>query len=101
MMMDPMAFSQFGGWGPAVGPPMQPPIHKQMMTFSKCTLYPPNINLPPPTTRERPPGCRTIFVGGLPETCAEEHLTEVFSTCGEICSIRISNKNFAHIRFVS
>ena len=54
---------------------------------------------PPPTTRERPPGCRTIFVGGLPENITEEILREMFENCGAICSIRISKKNFAHIRF--
>ena len=55
--------------------------------------------MPPPTTRERPPGCRTIFVGGLPENTTEELLTEIFENCGRICSIRMSKKNFAHIRF--
>lgn len=54
----------------------------------------------PASTRERPPGCRTIFVGGLPETSTEDILQEVFESCGEICSIRMSKKNFAHIRFV-
>lgn len=54
----------------------------------------------PPSTRERPPGCRTIFVGGLPEVTTEDTLREVFQSCGEMCSIRISKKNFAHVRFV-
>ena len=53
----------------------------------------------PPSTRERPPGCRTIFVGGLPENIKEEILREIFESCGNICSIRVSKKNFAHIRF--
>ena len=57
------------------------------------------VDAPPPTTRERPPGCRTIFVGGLPENIAEDILREMFENCGAICSIRISKKNFAHIRF--
>ena len=57
------------------------------------------VDAPPPTTRERPPGCRTIFVGGLPENIKEEILREMFENCGAICSIRISKKNFAHIRF--
>jgi RNA recognition motif-containing protein len=55
---------------------------------------------PPPTTRERPPGCRTIFVGGLPETCTEEILQEVFGEFGPTTSVRKSKKkNFAHVRF--
>jgi len=55
---------------------------------------------PPPSTRERPPGCRTIFVGGLPETCTEEILQEVFVEFGNTTSVRKSKKkNFAHVRF--
>lgn len=37
---------------------------KEIIHCKSCTLFPPNPNAPPPTTRERPPGCRTIFVGG-------------------------------------
>lgn len=55
----------------------------------------------PPTTRERPPGCKTVFIGGLPENITEEMLQEMFKTCGTICSLRLSKKNFAHIRFTT
>lgn len=37
---------------------------KEIIHCKSCVLFPPNPNAPPPTTRERPPGCRTIFVGG-------------------------------------
>lgn len=37
---------------------------KDIIHCKNCTLFPPNPNAPPPTTRERPPGCRTVFVGG-------------------------------------
>lgn len=37
---------------------------KEVIHCKNCTLFPPNPNAPPPTTRERPPGCRTVFVGG-------------------------------------
>lgn len=57
------------------------------------------VDAPPPSTRDRPEGCRTIFVGGLPETMTEEILSEIFEHFGGICSIRLSKKNFAHIRF--
>lgn len=56
-------------------------------------------DLPPPSTRERPPGCKTVFVGGLPENATEEIIKEVFDQCGEIVAIRKSKKNFCHIRF--
>lgn len=60
-------------------------------------MYP--VDLPPPSTRERPPGCKTVFVGGLPENASEEIIREVFDQCGEIVAIRKSKKNFCHIRF--
>lgn len=41
---------------------------KEIVHCKSCTLFPPNPNAPPPTTRERPPGCRTIFVGGNSDT---------------------------------
>ena len=56
-------------------------------------------DLPPPSTRERPPGCKTVFVGGLPENASEEMIREVFDQCGEIVAIRKSKKNFCHIRY--
>lgn len=58
-----------------------------------------SIDLPPPSTRERPPGCKTVFVGGLPENATEEIIQEVFEQCGDITAIRKSKKNFCHIRF--
>lgn len=56
-------------------------------------------DLPPPATRERPPGCKTVFVGGLPENGTEQIIMEVFEQCGEVIAIRKSKKNFCHIRF--
>ncbi|XP_036799054.1 ecto-NOX disulfide-thiol exchanger 2-like isoform X1 [Oncorhynchus mykiss] len=50
--------------------------------------------------RERPPGCKTVFVGGLPENANEALIVEVFGQLGEIIAIRKSKKNFCHIRFV-
>ncbi|XP_043203088.1 ecto-NOX disulfide-thiol exchanger 2-like [Amphibalanus amphitrite] len=72
---------------------------KEVITCSECVLYPPNPNARPPMTRERPPGCRTAFIGGLPENITEDILRDVFRRCGEISSLRMSQKNFAHIRF--
>ncbi|KAK7580055.1 hypothetical protein V9T40_000684 [Parthenolecanium corni] len=72
---------------------------KNVIHSKSCTLLPPNANAPPPTTRERPVGCKTVFVGGLPENIKEEVIREVFGFCGEITNIRLSNKKFCHIRF--
>ncbi|KAJ8351689.1 hypothetical protein SKAU_G00231650 [Synaphobranchus kaupii] len=67
---------------------------RETQDFRTCT-----IDLPPPSTRERPPGCKTVFVGGLPENASEEIIREVFDQCGDIIAIRKSKKNFCHIRF--
>uniref|UniRef100_A0A3Q3JL86 RRM domain-containing protein n=1 Tax=Monopterus albus TaxID=43700 RepID=A0A3Q3JL86_MONAL len=82
-------------------PPIPPdmPVIKEIIHCKSCTLFPQNPNLPPPSTRERPPGCKTVFVGGLPESATEEIIREVFNQCGEINAIRKSKKNFCHIRF--
>ncbi|XP_036017782.1 ecto-NOX disulfide-thiol exchanger 2 isoform X15 [Mus musculus] len=84
-----------------VPPPIPPdmPVAKEIIHCKSCTLFPPNPNLPPPATRERPPGCKTVFVGGLPENGTEQIIVEVFEQCGEIIAIRKSKKNFCHIRF--
>lgn len=75
------------------------PMMKEIIHCKSCTLFPPNPNLPPPATRERPPGCKTVFVGGLPENATEQLIVEVFEQCGSIIAIRKSKKNFCHIRF--
>ncbi|MFT7810213.1 ecto-NOX disulfide-thiol exchanger 2-like [Arapaima gigas] len=82
---------------PAISQDM--PVVKEIIHCKSCTLFPPNPNLPPPATRERPPGCKTVFVGGLPENATEQLIVEVFEQCGEIAAIRKSKKNFCHIRF--
>ncbi|XP_041128312.1 ecto-NOX disulfide-thiol exchanger 1-like isoform X3 [Polyodon spathula] len=79
--------------------PLELTIIKEIIHCKSCTLFPQNPNLPPPSTRERPPGCKTVFVGGLPENATEEIIREVFDQCGEITAIRKSKKNFCHIRF--
>ncbi|XP_055070863.2 ecto-NOX disulfide-thiol exchanger 1 isoform X1 [Misgurnus anguillicaudatus] len=79
--------------------PTELPVMKEIIHCKSCTLFPQNPNLPPPSTRERPPGCKTVFVGGLPENATEEIIKEVFDQCGEIIAIRKSKKNFCHIRF--
>ncbi|KAM6952495.1 ecto-NOX disulfide-thiol exchanger 2 isoform 5-T5 [Lycodopsis pacificus] len=75
------------------------PVIKEIIHCKSCTLFPPNPNLPPPAMRERPPGCKTVFVGGLPENATEQLIVEIFGQCGEITAIRKSKKNFCHIRF--
>ncbi|XP_029297168.1 ecto-NOX disulfide-thiol exchanger 2-like isoform X2 [Cottoperca gobio] len=78
------------------------PVVKEIIHCQSCTLFPSNpslTDLPPPASRERPPGCKTIFVGGLPENATEQLIVEVFGQLGDIAAIRKSKKNFCHIRF--
>ncbi|XP_060105947.1 ecto-NOX disulfide-thiol exchanger 2 isoform X3 [Heteronotia binoei] len=84
-----------------VPPPIPPdmPVAKEIIHCKSCTLFPPNPNLPPPATRERPPGCKTVFVGGLPENAMDDTIVEIFEQCGEIAALRKSKKHFCHIRF--
>ncbi|KAL4132460.1 hypothetical protein QTP88_009604 [Uroleucon formosanum] len=72
---------------------------KRIIQLELCTLYPPPSNAPTPTSRERPPGCRTIFVGGLPDSITEDIMKSIFTNYGEILTIRLSNRKFCHIRF--
>ncbi|XP_008400499.1 ecto-NOX disulfide-thiol exchanger 1 isoform X2 [Poecilia reticulata] len=90
-----------GGISLVPPPPIPPdvPVIKEIIHCKSCTLFPQNPNLPPPSTRERPPGCKTVFVGGLPENATEDIIREVFDQCGDIIAIRKSKKNFCHIRF--
>ncbi|XP_050079737.1 ecto-NOX disulfide-thiol exchanger 2 [Anopheles maculipalpis] len=73
---------------------------KEIIYCKNCTLFPPNPSAPAPKTIERPPGCRTVFVGGLPTGMTEEVMREIFERCGEITTLRLSKKNFCHIRYV-
>ncbi|XP_077987331.1 ecto-NOX disulfide-thiol exchanger 2-like [Glandiceps talaboti] len=99
---DPNVMNQWqmtGGFG-MVPPPPPPDMQQKDVIHSKsCTLFPPVPGMPPRTTRERPPGCRTVFIGGLPQNATEDIVTEIFERCGGITSIRMSKKNFCHIRF--
>ena len=72
---------------------------KEVIKTKNATLFPPNPNAPAPTIRERPAGCRTVFVGGLPENICEDIIREIFEACGEISTLRMSKKNFCHIRY--
>lgn len=90
-------YCQYGGV-PAQENMFFPPV-KEVVQLTKSVLYPPNPNAPRPTTRERPLGCKTVFVGGLPEKITEEIMREIFERCGTVETIRMSKKNFCHIRF--
>jgi len=86
-------------WAGAAATMQLPAPLKQPIWYTRSTLYPPPPNAPAPTTRERPLGCRTIFIGGLPELATQEVVEEIFGKCGEIQTLRMSKKSFCHIRY--
>ncbi|XP_054711105.1 ecto-NOX disulfide-thiol exchanger 2-like [Uloborus diversus] len=86
-------YSQFGQESGVVLPP------KEIVILSKSVLYPPKLGAPQPIVRIKPPGCKTIFVGGLPNLVTVDILKEAFERFGEITTIRMSEKNFCHIKF--
>ncbi|GFT87572.1 ecto-NOX disulfide-thiol exchanger 1 [Nephila pilipes] len=51
------------------------------------------------TRREKPDGCRTVYVGNLPEKITQGIITEAFEKCGSISAIRMNQGHFCHIRF--
>lgn len=54
----------------------------------------------PPPVGERPLGCKTIFVGGQPQSMTVEMMLELFTKHGgEIINIRQGKRNFCHVRF--
>lgn len=44
--------------------------------------------------------CNRTALAGLPENITEAIIQEIFERCGEITTLRLSKKNFCHIRFV-
>merc|ERR1740119_54954 len=76
----PNPAAAWGGW--AMAPDGQ--MVRQPIVYSKCVLFPPNPNAPTPTLREKPVGCRTIFIGGIPEKTTEEVVRDIFEKCGPI-----------------
>lgn len=55
---------------------------KEILHFNGFILVPPPPHVPPRSTRDKPPGCKTVFVGGLPETVTEEMIGDLMQTCG-------------------
>lgn len=97
MMMDPSMMGMYTGM--AAGGDVSAMQEKKEITLKNCKLIPPEDGMPHPPRRARPPGCRTIFVGGLPDKIRESVVREIFENYGRIHTLRLSKKNFCHIRF--
>lgn len=106
MMMDTTMMGMANMGGNVASMPMynmtgeiMPIQEKEEIVLKCCKLTPAPPGTPDPPKREKPPGCRTIFVGGLPEKIRESTVREIFEKYGRIQTLRLSKKNFCHIRF--
>lgn len=86
--------------------PMQIPTNA--LVRPHCYLEPPPAAMHKLPQRQKPEGCRTAFIGGLPEAVDEVIINEIFFVCGPIESIKINKakrgeqgKKYCHIRFIS
>ncbi|KAJ8713419.1 hypothetical protein PYW07_013789 [Mythimna separata] len=95
MMMDPAMMGMY----PSMTGEITNVQPKKEIVFKHAKLIPPDSGTPQPPRRSKPPGCRTIFVGGLPDKIRESIVREIFETYGRIHTLRLSKKNFCHIRF--
>ncbi|XP_053606436.1 ecto-NOX disulfide-thiol exchanger 2-like [Plodia interpunctella] len=95
MMMDPSMMGMY----PNMTADMTTVQEKKEIILKHCKLTPPAPGSAPPPRRARPPGCRTIFVGGLPEKIRESTVRDIFEPYGRIHTLRLSKKDFCHIRF--
>ncbi|CAG9793810.1 unnamed protein product [Diatraea saccharalis] len=95
MVMDPSMMQMYSG----ISNDMTSAQEKKEILLKHCKLIPPAMGTPQPPRRARPPGCRTIFVGGLPEKIRESTVRDIFEPYGRIHTLRLSKKDFCHIRF--
>lgn len=56
-----------------------------------CYLVPPLDDTYVLALSEKQPGCRTVFIGGLPSMADEDIIREIFSVCGAIEKITINS----------
>ncbi|CAG5054077.1 unnamed protein product [Parnassius apollo] len=84
-------------------------MNQQMMSFmpnqqiylSCGVLLPPLPGSSTPARRERPKGCRTIVVGGLPYGVTSEIVVEIFQRFGDIIEVKSPRYGIHHVRFSS
>ncbi|XP_041986220.1 ecto-NOX disulfide-thiol exchanger 2-like [Aricia agestis] len=93
VMMDPSMMAMYPNM------PAELPQEKKEINLKYSKLLPPLPNAHQPPKRPKPPGCRTIFVSGLPDKIREKVLAEIFERYGRVQVLRLSKKNFCHIRF--
>ncbi|XP_047027474.1 ecto-NOX disulfide-thiol exchanger 2-like isoform X1 [Helicoverpa zea] len=71
----------------------------QSLYFSNGVVLPmlPGTTVPP--RRDPLPGCRTIFIGGLPPGIAKETVREIFEKFGPVDDVKLHKQGVCHVRF--
>lgn len=77
--------------------PMQ--VTNQHMYFSNGVILPGLPGTTTPQRREKPPGCRTIFIGGLPSGITEDNIKEIFQRFGYIDEVKVHKQGVCHVRY--
>ncbi|OWR43446.1 ecto-NOX disulfide-thiol exchanger 1 like protein [Danaus plexippus plexippus] len=75
------------------------PLPNQQIYLNNGVMLPPIPGTVTPERRERPKGCRTIFVGGLPLNVTNDTLMEMFQKFGSIEDIKSPKSGVYYIRF--
>lgn len=80
-----------------MNPQMQMP--NQNIFFSNGVILPALPGTTTPQRREPPPGCRTIFIGGLPNGVTEDNIKEIFQRFGLIDEVKVHKQGVCHVRY--
>lgn len=78
---------------------VMPMMPNQGLYITDAVLLPPIPGEPMQTRSERPPGCRTIFVGGLPHRANFNIIEEIFRHFGRICDFKLHRQGSCNVRF--
>ncbi|XP_053616497.1 ecto-NOX disulfide-thiol exchanger 2-like [Plodia interpunctella] len=76
-------------------------LSNQPIYVADVVLLPPLPGVSTPKRREKPGGCRTIFIGGLPNGIKEDIIKELFQRFGHIVGVKLHKKGVCHVQYES
>ncbi|CAG4990421.1 unnamed protein product [Colias eurytheme] len=75
------------------------PMPNQPIYINNAVLLPPIPGVTTPQRREKPKGCRTIFVGGLQNGVKSDAISEIFQRFGNIEDVKTPRRGVFYVRF--
>ncbi|XP_038218829.1 ecto-NOX disulfide-thiol exchanger 2-like isoform X2 [Zerene cesonia] len=75
------------------------PMPNQPIYINNAVLLPPIPGVTIPQRREKPKGCRTIFVGGLQQGVTPDTVSEIFQRFGGIEDVKAPRRGVFYVRF--